>query len=182
MPKVTLVKKSRVPRKDSYTGVNIPVGSSYYTWAFRYGGPRYSLTSPKQSQLTNSPFLQALYGLQEEIGDLNAEDVSQEKIDEFVSALEDMRDEVQGSLDNMPEGLQEGDTGQMMQERIDSCESAIDELTSIDAEVDEAGIRSEVEGDTDVTEANREEVIAEKIAERKQEILDELQAVSIDAS
>ena len=41
------------------------------------------------------------------------EDTAQSIADE----LSDIRDETQDSLDNMPYGLQEGDTGQLLQER-----------------------------------------------------------------
>ena len=56
------------------------------------------------------------------------EDTAQSIVDE----LSNIQEECQDSLDNMPEGLQEGDTGQLLQERIDNIQEAIDELDSID--------------------------------------------------
>lgn len=56
------------------------------------------------------------------------EDTAQQIADE----LSNIRDEAQDSLDNMPEGLQEGDTGQLLQERIDNLDEAISELENID--------------------------------------------------
>lgn len=55
MPRVHQVKKAR---KDN------PVckrGESYYWWKFRNGGKHFSLTYPKQSQLTQSPYLSVIY-------------------------------------------------------------------------------------------------------------------------
>ena len=54
--------------------------------------------------------------------------------EQIAAELESIRDDVQERLDNMPEGLQEGDIGQTLQERIDNLETAIDELYSIDIE------------------------------------------------
>ena len=48
--------------------------------------------------------------------------------------LSNILDTTQDSLDNMPEGLQEGDTGQLLQERIDNLYSAISDLEAIDYE------------------------------------------------
>ena len=56
------------------------------------------------------------------------EDTAQSIADE----LSNLRDELQDNLDNMPYGLQEGDTGQLLQERIDNLDSAICDLESID--------------------------------------------------
>ena len=83
-------------------------------------------------ELSSSNYVQSVGRLVEcwrddyEIG----EDTAQNIIDE----LSNIQEECQNSLDNMPEGLQEGDTGQLLQERIDSIQSAIDDLESIDYE------------------------------------------------
>ena len=54
--------------------------------------------------------------------------------DDIVSELESIRDDLQDRLDNMPEGLQQGDTGMLLQERIDYLDEAISELENIDFE------------------------------------------------
>ena len=69
------------------------------------------------------------------------EDTAQEIADE----LSNIQDECQDSLDNMPEGLQEGDTGQLLQERIDTLGDVISELESISYE----SIKEEAESDFD---------------------------------
>lgn len=51
---------------------------------------------------------------------------------EIKEELEDIMDEEQESFDNMPEGLQESDRGQQMQEYISTMEGAIDDLDSMD--------------------------------------------------
>ena len=65
--------------------------------------------------------------------------------DEIASALEEIRDQQQESLDNMPESLQEGDTGMMLQERIECLDNVIDELNNVSYEDCESSARDEVE-------------------------------------
>lgn len=49
----------------------------------------------------------------------------------LINDLNDIKDELQDRLDNMPESLQQGDTGQLLQDRIDAIESAISDSESI---------------------------------------------------
>ncbi|AWY02841.1 hypothetical protein [Alteromonas phage JH01] len=130
MPKVNFVKAAR---KDNPVAKK---GESYYWWAFRYGGKHYSLTPPKASQLTQSEFLSRYYELSEiEFAD-NLEDLKSQR-DEMVETLEELGDMAQESLDNMPDALQEGDTGQMLQERIDGCEEWKGELENLEFECED---------------------------------------------
>ena len=72
-------------------------------------------------------------------------ELSESTAEEIVAELTNIQDMCQDSLDNMPEGLQEGDTGQLIQERIDNLEDAISELEAIDYE----SIKEEAEVDFD---------------------------------
>ena len=65
--------------------------------------------------------------------------------DDIASELEEIRDQQQESLDNMPESLQEGDTGMMLQERIECLDNVIDELNNVSYEECESSARDEVE-------------------------------------
>jgi hypothetical protein len=170
-------------------------GQTYYTWSFRFGGTHISLTPPKASQLTQSAFKSTLCDIEERIGAIDGDDPGalQSERDEIVSDLESLRDETQGSLDNMPEGLQQGDTGQL-QERIDALEGAISEFEGVDLdyeEPDDEEIRHDLEADLDTTaEEGEDGVTDDEIEEERhvrlqdwlQEKIDELQAISIDAS
>lgn len=51
-----------------------------------------------------------------------------EKIDEVKTDLEYMQEEEQEKLDNMPEGLQESERGEAMQEAIENLEAAVGSL------------------------------------------------------
>ena len=53
---------------------------------------------------------------------------------EVKEMLEAVRDEESEALANMPEGLQESERGQQMQEYIDTMDSAMDDLDMMDVE------------------------------------------------
>lgn len=60
--------------------------------------------------------------------------MNEDGLTELISNLEEIRDDLQSRLDNMPESLQYGPTGELLQERIDGLDSAIGDLESIDVE------------------------------------------------
>lgn len=141
MPRVHHVKKAR---KDN------PVckkGGSYYWWKFRYGGKRYSLTYPKQSQLTQSAYYASLYDLQDEIenADCDDSDSFESLRDSVAETLQEIGQECQDSLDNMPEQLQYAPTGELLQERIDACDSAVSDVECLDAFDEEEPLEGDYE-------------------------------------
>jgi hypothetical protein len=132
VPRVHYVKSAR---KDN------PVckkGESYYWWKFRYGGKRYSLKPPRPSQLTNSPYYGGIRSLVEQIEDTTVTDSDQLNAlkEEVRDRLEELQSECQDSLDNMPDALQYSPTGELLQERVDACDSAMSDLDSIEEEFD----------------------------------------------
>lgn len=134
MGKVQIIKKSRKEYKCSKCGKVIPAGSRYYKGEINFGPTiiRCTECGLESWEVTTSDYqLQAgeiVYRWRENYG------VSQDGIDSIVSDLESLRDELQDRLDNMPEGLQDGDVGQLLQERIDTLEDAISEMESIDVD------------------------------------------------
>ncbi len=128
MPRVYKVESARKARPE----LNIAVGDTYYYWKRRKGPLQMSKTYPKRSQLTGSPFLQTIYDIEDRIAALTADEELPEAVRDIVQELRDLAEECQSSLDNMPEGLQQGDTGQMLEARIEGCNQAADELEGID--------------------------------------------------
>ena len=128
MPKVTHVKSARKP----IPRYNIEVGDSYYHWSFMVGGrggPKIcSKTPPTRSQLTNSDYLKQLYEIYDNgiPGCADADDLRQ-----CAEELRGLGDEQEEKFNNMPDGLQQGDTGQMLEERASGCQSAADEIDNI---------------------------------------------------
>lgn len=139
MPKV----KQVVAAKD-YPSYGIKKGEKHYYWKAKTG-PRSSRTyrqtkPPTRSQLTQSAFYQAVYSLFDDSkpecpADLRA----------MAESLREIGQEEQDKLSNMPDNLQESDTGQMLQERADACESSADELESLADEWENAEDRVDLD-------------------------------------
>jgi hypothetical protein len=191
----TLSKTDRtIPRDDADT-IFIEKGESYYWWQFQNSPKQYSKTPPRASELTQSAYYSTLYSIVEQIEDFSAD--SAEELSDFAESikteLEDLRDTTQESLDNMPENLQYSPTAELLQERVDSLESGISEIESIDFDyeeedeeelkqtiADEQGIDTDVDGWEDEVENFIEEKRQELLSEWVQEKLEELQAISFE--
>ena len=100
MAKVNFTKKAQ---KD-YPEFGIKKGDSYYYWSLMTG-PRSSityksLTQPKPSQLTSSPFLSTLYEIQERIEEVEFTELDDLKsfVEEIVGDIGSLKDETQSSL------------------------------------------------------------------------------------
>ncbi len=185
MPRVIHVKKARKPnsvisqeaidKANNGTSEDDKSAASYYHWTFKTG-PRSSLkkfskTRPKPSQLTLSPFLSVLYELQENVTDgAWSFDSLESQIEETASCLRELSEEAMQSFENMPEGLQQGDTGQLLEERADCCESAADELESLDPNSEEYDGNPDDENAIEVWRADK----AEEIHQNAIEILDNI--------
>lgn len=162
----TLTKLDRSQPEDENDEILINVGESYYTWCFYGGQPQYSKERPKPSQLTQNWFKQELYSIQEKIEEFEPEDVEDVAtfIDEIRDDAESLRDECQEHLDNMPEQLQDSDSGQTLQERIDNLDSIIGDIDNFDSEFE-----SEIEKEDDESD----DEFLERQSEEKQQWLDD---------
>ncbi len=144
MPRVNFVKKAR---KDNPV---CKAGESYYWWKFRFGGKHFALKPPRASQLTQSEFLGIVYTAKESMEDFTLGDETktiedaksdfESAIEEWVSEIQSAGEVAQDGHDAMPEGLQQGDVGQMLEERVSSIEEWVSELegVNLDSEDDEA--------------------------------------------
>jgi len=131
MAKIQTVSKCRKEQRCGKCGKTIEVGSPYVYAepAFRAKIVRCTTCGLKPYETSSSEFIQTIGALQDKwqeeyTGDTAAEDIA--------STLEELRDQAQDSLDNMPEQLQYSESGELLQERIDSLEDAISELEGID--------------------------------------------------
>lgn len=132
MGKVQVIKKSRKEYKCSKCGKVIPAGSRYYKGEINFGPTiiRCTECGLEHWEVTTSDYQlragEIVYRWKENY------EASQDGIDSITNDLQELCDELQDRLDNMPEGLQDGDVGQLLQERIDTLEDAISEMESID--------------------------------------------------
>lgn len=167
------------PRNEDDT-ILVCKGETYYTWAFKYGGRKYSTTPPTKYQLTQNAFLHSVYGIEDTIAEISADSVEdlENALEEIKSSVEDLRDEAQGSLDNMPEQLQESSP---LYERVENLQAFYDDLDNIDLDYDEPTdedllddltIDDEVDHDQEEIDALREEKLREFLDEKIQEIQD----------
>lgn len=154
-------------------------GESYWWWKHMIGGrggpKQYSKDRPKQSQLTQSEFLSNIYGASEELAEAN----DPERFREIAQSVREAGEECQSKFDNMPDGLQQGDTGQLLEERAsnaeswaDAIESAADELESRWGEIDEMSAE-DLDLDDDATEDEIEEARQTKRDEAVNEFRDQ---------
>lgn len=139
MARINTVQKSRKEKICGRCGKTIPVGSKYFYIDFYSGRTAVRCTSCgfKQSETTENPYYQQLWGIQEDYSEKidNADKETIEDVkSELVSDLENLIDEVQERYDNIPEQLQDGEAGQLLQDRIDSLDSAMSDIDNEDLE------------------------------------------------
>lgn len=188
MPRVYRVKKAR---KDQGTcghcGCALKAGDPYTYWEFRISmgksfGTRRMVRcaqpacQPKPKDLTQSEFWIAVYDLQETVFQGETVEDLESQVEEVKTQIEDIRDELQGKLDNMPEGLQQGSTGELLQERIEAMEELINGLDAVDLTFDEP------EREKDVTDEVHERAVEKAQEERVSELTDELSNILGDVS
>lgn len=147
MAKVQVIQKSRKEYKCSKCGKVIPVGSKYYKGEINFQLTIIRCADCKLEawEVTTSDWQLSTGAIinrwEENYG------LSDSTPEELHDEIESIMDDQQERLDNMPESLQEGDVGQLIQERIDACEAAMDELDNIDIDSLKADALSEYIGD-----------------------------------
>lgn len=127
----------RKAMKD-YPAQGIAKGEMYYYTKIKTG-PRSSRvmrskTPFKRSALTQSDYLAQLYDWEDGKAEIGEMDSAQQFADD-IRALGEEQDE---KFNNMPEGLQQGDSGQMLEARRDACEQAATEIEEIISEWEDA--------------------------------------------
>lgn len=141
-----------------YPDAGIKKGDVYYLWTTRSGpyskGVKHrQKTPPKRQQLTGSEFLRAQYDLEDRIsalrGSTNLDDFKAE-VDSIIEDIRSLGEEQQEKFDNMPDGLQQGSTGEQLQARAEACESWASSLEAVsipDEEISEVidGLVDELE-------------------------------------
>lgn len=131
MARLNFVKKAR--KADKRAGIK--AGDAYYWWQFRYGPKHKSKTRPRRSQLTQSEY----YGTIWEIEDELLEAARTRDPVEIASVAESLRDrveelqnEIQDKMDSLEQAFPNGcPTSELLQERFDACEQAVQDLDTI---------------------------------------------------
>lgn len=124
MPRVHFVKSAR----RDYPEQGIKKGESYYWWKFRYASKSRSKTRPTPRQLTRSEFWITIYDLQDELAQCTDSSV----LEDIVQRIRELSDEQEEKKNNMPDSLQQGPTGELLQNRADELSGWADELDGLD--------------------------------------------------
>ena len=185
MARIERINKSRKEQKCSKCGEVIAVGMPYLKATPYRQRPiiRCTKCGLKSYETSGSEYVKEVGSIVEDWQESYG--INEGVTEEIASTLEDLRDQQQDSLDNMPEQLQDGDTGMMLQNRIESLETAIDELNDISWEDCESDAESEVESemgeyDPDSDEWELEEDYQEELEDRKRELTEEKYSGLID--
>lgn len=165
MGKVTVVKKSRKERKCNKCGKLIPVGSTYYKGEINFGPTISRCNECKLAdwEVTTSDYILTLGEI---VYDWTKDyDLTEDTSSELCEQLQTLLDDTQEKLDNMPDQLQESETGQLLQERIDNLSEVVDELENIDIDDFKTAIVDELEDD-DLRELNYDDMISDESIDR----------------
>lgn len=134
MGKVQFIRASRKAWVCQKCNAAINKGDSYYRGEVNFGPTfiRCNKCKLQPWEVTSSDY-------QREAGRIiNTWDreysLDESGIEELVSALSSIRDDLEERLDNMPENLQESPNAELLRERMDTVESAISDLECIDFE------------------------------------------------
>lgn len=129
MGKIQFIKKSRKEHKCGKCFKVIPVGSPYFKGVINFNPDiiRCQSCGLKAYEVTTSDYTRNVGCIVEDWADNY--DPASGVWDDIADALEEIKDEQQERLDNMPEHLQyDSESGQLLQERIETMDCAIDEL------------------------------------------------------
>lgn len=137
MPRVNSVKKCRkTPGKCSRCAHKIKKGEPYIWWKFNFGAKYVRCAEPscypKPSDLTRSEFWGRMGDLQQEGFEGTTYEELRDRRETVMDALNEIADDCEEKFNNMPQSLQDGDTGQLLQERADACRDCVTELEDID--------------------------------------------------
>ncbi len=177
-----MARAKLVKAMKDYPNFGIKKGDEHYVWSMkrqRGGVTLRSLKPPRPSQLTENSFWSPLYSACESFEDAVAAascfaDLEEAKSD-FTGTLTELSEEQDEKFNNMPEGLQQGETGQKLENRRDEVQAMVDELEGVDIPSDE-NVNEEL-GITDVDDAQDEDK-KQQYEDRLQSVRDELTGIS----
>lgn len=142
MAKANFVKAAA---KD-YPNAGVKKGEGYWWWKHFRGSKQISKKQPRPSQLTSSEFLSTVYSALESLEDLDNGMTDAGVADTIQGVADDIREageQAQENFNNMPDGLQQGDTGQMLEQRANDAEDLASQLEDIAGEIRDAAEQDE---------------------------------------
>lgn len=176
MPRVHHVEHAAKDHPD----IGVKKGEPYYWWKFKNrvgnGTVVKSKTPPKASQLTRSEFASTWRSIEEQIEALPLDESLHEALQGIAGDLHALADEQDEKFNNMPEGLQQGSTGELLEQRRDAANEWADAIEALDEpsreEADPEPLERE-EGESDEDFQARVEQEQQDAEERADEAYDE---------
>lgn len=140
-------QEKRTARKD-YPREGIAKGDTYY-YAKIKTGQRSSMeirskTPIPQSRMTVNPYRSPYLAMVEGWNDGDRDEAA---IRDAAETIRDLGNEQQEKFDNMPQGLQQGETGQMLESRAQALSDKADELDTLADELEALGDQPEDPGE-----------------------------------
>lgn len=172
-----MARLHHVKAAKDYPAHGIKKGDMYFWWKHMVGGrggpKQFSKERPRPSRFQQSEYLGTFGDLEEDVGELVADSSLKDRCEEIASAFRELGEEQTSKLENMPDSLQQGSSGELLQQRADRCSEIADEFDNLDfsdapdevpddakpedkkdrAGVDEASAQSEDEDDEETAEA-----------------------------
>lgn len=184
MARIQKFKKSNRGREIHCMKCGKPIlPGDFYLKAEPYSGPpiiRCTECGLKGYETSGSYYIQRVGALVENWRDTYGDYTT--AAEDIASELEDIRGELEDNFYNIPEQLQDGAAGSLLQERMDEIEDVIVELESIDYdeirdEVHDEAV-DELDGEFDPTDPDRE---FETLEEWEQALEDKMWDLDVDA-
>lgn len=173
MGKIQYVKKARKEHKCSKCGNIIKAGEPYKKGVINFH-PDIVVCDKcplKSYEVTTSDYCKQIGAICEDW--IEEYGNTETTASEIATVLEELRDEVESNLDNMPDNLRENSpTGEMLQQRLDELEDAIDALNDIDAEDIRATAREEAENDHDEDDYETHSEWEEAVEQEEEELFE----------
>lgn len=182
-------QKARKEWRCSKSGRTIEKGEEYWRLEFAFSRPIVrAIEHPfSRSETTQSEYLSSLYSLQDNAEQPDTDSIEAGDstvstwIEDLKTDLEDLRDECEERRSNMPEHLQDASgPGEILTERIDALESAIDEMDDAhydaeNAEEEMNDFNAEDEDEDEETYMNERRSTLSSAAEKAMEALNGLE-------
>lgn len=177
--RVTHVSKSRKsPGKCHKCGCTIHKGESYRWFQFAFSPKTIRCAKPEcmptRSDLTRSEFYRSLFAIEDAFS--KAMGAGKQAVDPTIVAsaardaaeeLRNLASECEDKRSNMPEGLQDSDTGQLLETRAQECNDKADEIESY---ADDAESKWESRADEDDEGKGEQEICDDIIDELESNI------------
>lgn len=132
-----MARVEKVKARKDYPAQGIKKGDEYYICRIKLqrGGMTIRSKDPiPRYRTTVSEFYSTLWQIEDEA--FSGVETS-EQLRDVATQVRELGEAQQEKLDNMPEGLQEGSTGEMLRERAEACEAWADEIEQAAETLDE---------------------------------------------